>query len=119
MARSKNNSLVLGAAGLYPLLEQVLVVAVSAGPERHDRVLPEPARVGVDEDGHEPVELVEPVHVLRDVGRGLLELGLPAAARQVAKLQLQGRDLAGAAVGAPLGRVGTPGAQVHVRERDA
>lgn len=50
-------SLGLLLAALYPLLEEVLVVAVCAGPQCEDAQVGELPVVGVDEHGHQAVLL--------------------------------------------------------------
>ena len=75
--------------------------------------------VGVDEDGHQAAGLGEAVDVVRHLGHRVLVLGVARHAAQVPELQLHRRHLRGGAVGAPLGRVPSPGLQVHVGEGDA
>lgn len=63
-----SNLLVLLLAPLDPLFQQVLVVAVRSGSQGVDALVTELSTVGVDEHGHEPVQLtlqhVDPPHDL-------------------------------------------------------
>mmetsp|Transcript_21388 Transcript_21388/g.63703 ORF Transcript_21388/g.63703 Transcript_21388/m.63703 type:complete len:379 (-) Transcript_21388:295-1431(-) len=101
-------------ARLQPLLEQVLVVRVAAGPEG-DGAGPEVARVGVDPDGHQPVFLREAPHVVHHLidRRGVFWVA--ADAGQFAKLQLDRRHLGRRRVWSPLGLVRVQGPDVDVR----
>lgn len=71
---NQQDLLVLLPAPLDPLLQQVLVVAVCPGPQRVDPLLAEAPTVGVDEHGHQsvqlPVQVVDPLH---DLGHGGLK----------------------------------------------
>ena len=62
------------ATNLYPLFEQVLVVAVGPGAQRQRASRSEPARVRVDPHRHQPVLLAcELRHVIRHPVCCLLE----------------------------------------------
>lgn len=67
------NLLVLLLAPLNPLLQEVLVVAICSGSQRVDALVAELPTVGVDEHGHEPVQLpVQSVDLLHHLGHGSL-----------------------------------------------
>lgn len=64
---------VFGLAALDPLLQQVLIVAVSPGTEREHSFVGELAAVGVDEHGYEPILLPsQAVDLLHDFIHHLL-----------------------------------------------
>ena len=69
----KQASLALLLPSLDPLLQQVLVVAVGPGTQGEHAQVGEAAAVGVDEHGHQPIQLpMQGVHAPRHLVCGLL-----------------------------------------------
>ena len=79
--RGTANPLRLLLASLEPLLEQVLVVAVGAGPQGVDAAVGELAAVGVDEHGHQAVVL--PLQLVHHPGHLVHHLLQPGTTKRL------------------------------------